>query len=102
MSDLSSGRARSRRTGWPIRATFRIDMKQDYTVFNEAIRFCARCGGPMEPRLLKATEPERLGCTRCSCVRYGDPEVAVGSIISGEEGRFVLVKRAFEPGCGKW
>src|SRR5678809_301357 len=102
MSDLSSGRARSRRTGWPIRATFRIDMKQDYTVFNEAIRFCARCGGPMEPRLLKATEPERLVCTRCSFVHYVDPKVAVGTIITDEEGRIVLVKRAIEPGYGKW
>src|SRR5947208_12465810 len=102
MSDFSRERARSRRTGWPIRATFRIDMKQDYTVFNEAIRFCARCGGPVEPRLLKATEPERLVCTRCSFVHYVDPKVAVGTIITDSPGRIVLVRRAIEPGYGKW
>src|SRR3954471_4692180 len=102
ISDLSSGCARSRRTGWPIRATFRINMKQDYRVFNEAIRFCERCGGPLEPRLLKATEPERLVCARCSFVHYIDPKVAVGTIISDEQGRIVLVKRAIEPGYGKW
>src|SRR5258705_9577117 len=102
MSDLSSGCARSRRTGWPIRATFRIDMKQDYTVFNEAIGFCERGGGPLEPRLLKATEPERLVCARCSFVHYIDPKVAVGTIISDEQRRIVLVKRAIEPGYGKW
>src|SRR5438105_5142801 len=102
MSDLSSGRARSRRTGWPMRATFRIDMKEDYTVCNDAIRFCARCGGPMEPRLLKATEPERLVCARCSFVHYIDPKVAVGTIIADDTGRIVLVKRAIEPGYGKW
>ena len=77
-------------------------MKQDYTVFNEAIRFCARCGGPLEPRLLKATEPERLVCTRCGFVHYIDPKVAVGTIITDDDGRIVLVRRAIEPGYGKW
>ena len=77
-------------------------MKQDYTVFNEAIRFCARCGGAVEPRLLKATEPERLVCTRCGAVHYVDPKVAVGTIITDEHRRIVLVKRAIEPGYGKW
>jgi len=77
-------------------------MKQDYTVFNEAIRFCAQCGGPMESRLLKATEPERLVCTQCSFVHYVDPKVAVGTIITDGQGRIVLVRRAIEPGYGKW
>jgi ADP-ribose pyrophosphatase YjhB (NUDIX family) len=77
-------------------------MKQDYTVFNEAIRFCARCGGAMEARLLKATEPERLVCTSCGFVHYIDPKVAVGTIISDNDGRIVLVRRAIEPGYGKW
>ena len=77
-------------------------MKQDYTVFNEAIRFCARCGGTLEPRLLKATEPERLVCASCGFVHYVDPKVAVGTIITDERGRIVLVKRAIEPGYGKW
>ena len=39
-----------------------------------AYRFCPRCGGELERRLLKATEPERL----------------------------VLVRRAIDPGYGKW
>ena len=77
-------------------------MKQDYTVFNEVIRFCARCGGTLEPRLLKTGEPARLVCVRCSFVHYIDPKVAVGTIITDDEGRIVLVKRAIEPGYGKW
>jgi 8-oxo-dGTP diphosphatase len=77
-------------------------MKEDYTVFNETIRFCVRCGGPLESRLLKATEPARLVCTRCAFVHYVDPKVAVGTIITDDEGRIVLVKRAIEPGYGKW
>jgi 8-oxo-dGTP diphosphatase len=77
-------------------------MKEDYTVFNETIRFCIRCGGPLESRLLKAAEPERLVCARCGFVHYVDPKVAVGTIIADDDGRIVLVKRAIEPGYGKW
>ena len=77
-------------------------MKQDYTVFNDAIRFCERCGGALEPKVLKTTEPERLVCARCGFVHYVDPKVAVGTIISGDQGRIVLVRRAIEPGYGKW
>jgi ADP-ribose pyrophosphatase YjhB (NUDIX family) len=66
-------------------------------------RFCPVCGAPLEPRVLKATEPKRLVCTSPSCgfVFYLDPKIAVGTIIRGEEG-IVLVRRAIEPGYGKW
>jgi 8-oxo-dGTP diphosphatase len=77
-------------------------MEQDYTVFNEAFRFCPRCGGTLESRLLKATEPERLVCVQCAFVHYVDPKVAVGTIITDDAGRIVLVRRAIEPGYGKW
>jgi ADP-ribose pyrophosphatase YjhB (NUDIX family) len=67
-----------------------------------AFRFCPVCGGALEPRLLKETEPERLVCTGCEFVFYLDPKVAVGTIIHDEEGRIVLIRRAIEPGYGKW
>ena len=79
-----------------------MDMEQDYTVLTESLRFCPQCGGTLESRLLKATEPERLVCSRCSFVYYIDPKVAVGTIITDEGGRIVLVRRAIEPGYGKW
>jgi len=79
-----------------------MDMEQDYTVFNEVVRFCPRCGGALESRLLKATEPERPVCSSCGFVYYIDPKVAVGTIITDEHGRVVLVRRAIEPGYGKW
>ena len=65
-------------------------------------KFCPRCGGPLEPRLLKATEPSRLVCRSCGFVFYLDPKVAVGTIIRDDHGRIVLVRRAIEPGYGKW
>jgi 8-oxo-dGTP diphosphatase len=65
-------------------------------------RFCPRCGGSLERRLLKATEPERLVCVACDFVFYLDPKIAVGTIIRTDHDRFVLVRRAIEPGYGKW
>jgi ADP-ribose pyrophosphatase YjhB (NUDIX family) len=60
------------------------------------------CGGPLEPRLLKPSEPSRLVCARCGFVFYLDPKVAVGTIIRDDQNRIVLVRRAIEPGYGKW
>ena len=65
-------------------------------------RFCPRCGGRLELRRLKPAEPERLVCTGCGFVLYLDPKIAVGTIIRSASGRLVLVRRAIEPGYGKW
>jgi ADP-ribose pyrophosphatase YjhB (NUDIX family) len=65
-------------------------------------RFCPCCGGRLERRLLKSTEPERLVCAACSFVFYLDPKIAVGTIIRAEREHLVLVRRAIEPGYGKW
>ena len=67
-----------------------------------AFRFCPICGGGLESRLLKAGEPERLVCRQCGFVFYLDPKVAVGTIIRDDAGKIVLVRRAIEPGYGKW
>ena len=65
-------------------------------------RFCPHCGGPLELRSIKRTEPERLVCASCGFVFYVDPKVAVGTIIEASDGGIVLVRRAIEPGFGKW
>jgi ADP-ribose pyrophosphatase YjhB (NUDIX family) len=67
-----------------------------------AFRFCPCCGGGLDSRLLKAAEPERLVCRECAFVFYIDPKIAVGTIIRSASGRIVLVRRAIEPGYGKW
>jgi 8-oxo-dGTP diphosphatase len=69
---------------------------------SHAYRFCPRCGGPLERRLLKANEPERLVCGACGFVFYIDPKIAVGTIIRASSGCIVLVRRAIDPGYGKW
>src|ERR687887_459633 len=69
---------------------------------SHAYQFCPRCAGALERRRLKPTEPERLVCTTCGFVFYIDPKIAVGTIIEAPSGGLVLVRRAIEPGYGKW
>lgn len=54
--------------------------------------------------MLKITEPKRLVCTSPSCgfVFYLDPKIAVGTVIRTDANQIVLVRRAIEPGYGKW
>jgi 8-oxo-dGTP diphosphatase len=80
-------------------------MQQDYRVAHQhqpAFRFCPCCGSTLTSRLLKAGEPERLVCDGCGFVFYLDPKVAVGTIIRDPTDDIVLVRRAIEPGYGKW
>lgn len=68
-------------------------------------KFCPVCGSTLEPRVLKVTEPTRLVCTSPACgfVFYLDPKIAVGTIIRVNDARrLVLVRRAIEPGYGRW
>ena len=65
-------------------------------------RFCPVCGGSLESRLLKEGDPTRLVCVACGYVFYLDPKLAVGTVIQDEQGRIALVRRAIEPGYGKW
>ena len=67
-------------------------------------RFCPKCGGALESRLLRAGDPRRLVCTAAACgfVFYMDPKVAVGTIIRDDAQRLLLVRRAIEPGYGLW
>jgi ADP-ribose pyrophosphatase YjhB (NUDIX family) len=69
---------------------------------SHAYRFCPRCGGTLERRVLKSSEPERPVCAACGFVFYIDPKIAVGTIIETGGAELVLVRRAIEPGYGKW
>ena len=64
--------------------------------------FCPMCGGQLEARSVKMNEPERLVCSRCGFIFYLDPKVAVGTIITDPQQHIVLVRRAIQPGYGKW
>ena len=60
------------------------------------------CGGPLVRKVVKESEPLRPVCNSCGYVIYLDPKVAVGTIITNTENRIALVRRAIEPGYGKW
>ena len=64
-------------------------------------RYCPRCGGGLDKRLVKASEPKRLVCQTCSFIFYQDPKVVAGTIFM-LDGGIVLLKRGVEPSLGKW
>ncbi|HWO40976.1 MAG TPA: NUDIX hydrolase [Candidatus Eisenbacteria bacterium] len=64
-------------------------------------RFCPRCGGRLETRTVKASEPKRLVCTACEFIFYQDPKVVAGTVFT-LHGGIVLLKRNVEPAAGKW
>jgi ADP-ribose pyrophosphatase YjhB (NUDIX family) len=64
--------------------------------------FCPLCGADLELRSLKPSEPDRLVCVQCGFIFYQDPKVAVATIILDENQHIVLVRRAIQPGYGKW
>ena len=63
--------------------------------------FCPRCGGRLEPRLLKDGDPERMVCGACGFVFYLGPKLVAGAIFE-LHGEVVLIQRDIEPGYGKW
>ena len=65
-------------------------------------RFCPRCAGALESRLIKAGDIPRLVCGACGYVFYLDPKVAVGAIIRVSDDEIVLCRRAIDPGYGRW
>jgi ADP-ribose pyrophosphatase YjhB (NUDIX family) len=67
----------------------------------DTYKFCPRCGGALEKRLLKTGEPERLVCRACGFVFYLDPKLAVIAVIPMDAG-VVMVRRAIDPGYGLW
>jgi 8-oxo-dGTP diphosphatase len=64
-------------------------------------RYCPRCSGSLETRVVKPNEPQRLVCAACSFIFYQDPKVVAGTIFTLDN-RIVLLKRAVEPALGKW
>ena len=73
----------------------------DHDTGSVPYRFCPRCGGELELRLLVAHDPERLTCKQCSFVFYLDPKVAAGAILE-LDGGIVLGRRSIEPCVGTW
>src|SRR3990172_7949080 len=63
--------------------------------------FCPKCGGVLKSKFIKPFEPARMVCSGCEFVFFLDPKVAACCIVSLDQ-EVVLLKRAIEPGYGKW
>jgi ADP-ribose pyrophosphatase YjhB (NUDIX family) len=64
-------------------------------------KFCPRCAGRFEKRILKNGDPERLVCPDCGLIFYLGPKLVAGAIFE-MDGEIVLVQRDIEPGYGMW
>ena len=64
-------------------------------------QFCPLCGTTLTLQEIKAGETARPACGACAFVHFEDPKLAAGCIIE-IEGQIALVRRAIEPGYGKW
>lgn len=66
------------------------------------IRFCPFCGSDrIERRVPRRDDKQRPVCADCGWVHYVGPVVAAGLILRDGD-QVCLVRRAHEPGLGKW
>ncbi len=73
------------------------------TPFDQTLefRYCPKCGSGLVSKRLKDHEPERMVCKECEFVLFHDPKLAAGTLFQ-QDAKFVLLRRAIEPGYGKW
>jgi ADP-ribose pyrophosphatase YjhB (NUDIX family) len=62
-------------------------------------KFCLSCGYELETREIGGAQ--RKACSRCSFIHWGNYSVGVGALIA-RDGKFLLVRRAQDPGKGYW
>ncbi len=64
-------------------------------------RYCTQCAAPLAEKETGPARKKVPWCPRCGAIHWIDPKIAAGALIV-REGRVLLVKRAIEPGVGKW
>ncbi|MEN3113123.1 NUDIX hydrolase [Uliginosibacterium paludis] len=67
----------------------------------EEIRFCSRCGTPVETRIPDGDTRPRQVCPACDSVHYVNPKLVVGSLPVWQD-KVLLCRRAIEPRRGYW
>ncbi|MBF0528737.1 MAG: NUDIX domain-containing protein [Deltaproteobacteria bacterium] len=63
--------------------------------------YCPRCAGRFEPAMADVLGFPPLCCSQCGLVYYLDPKLACAGLLA-QDGRVLLVKRAWPPQKGKW
>lgn len=67
-----------------------------------SVKFCSRCGSPLTLGPVPGEERERLACANCGYVAYLNPRLVVTALPVTDTGGVMLLRRAIEPGYGKW
>ncbi|NQX61312.1 NUDIX hydrolase [Paenibacillus qinlingensis] len=65
------------------------------------VKFCSSCGAAMETRDVDGTERRACTAPECSFVHWGNYSIGVGALVMKDE-KILLVRRAQEPGKGRW
>ena len=60
------------------------------------LRYCTACAAPLD-----GARPHPV-CTGCGRTHFRDPKVGVGVVVRDRSGRLLLVRRAVDPGRGRW
>lgn len=68
---------------------------------NVEFKYCPVCGGDLHRFVVKEGEKARLVCKRCGYIYYLDPKLVACTLVE-IDGGILLLKRAIEPGRGKW
>jgi 8-oxo-dGTP diphosphatase len=67
-----------------------------------SLRFCPRCGAPLQFGAVEGEDRHRLACGSCGFVFYVNPRLVVTTIPVNDAGEVVLLRRGIEPGRGWW
>jgi ADP-ribose pyrophosphatase YjhB (NUDIX family) len=66
------------------------------------VRYCSRCATELAFGPVAGEDRDRLACPACGFVAYLNPRLVVTALPVTESGEIVLLRRAIEPGYGKW
>jgi len=65
------------------------------------MKFCSKCGNPVEQRVPEGDNRHRHVCPSCDTIHYINPNIVAGTVpVYGD--RVLLCKRAIEPRLGYW
>lgn len=68
----------------------------------EMVRYCSRCGTALRYGPLSGEHRERHACEACGFIAYINPRLVVTTLPVTAAGELVLLRRAIEPGYGRW
>jgi len=66
------------------------------------MQFCSTCGHPVVSRVPPGDTLPRHVCDACGTVHYQNPKLVAGCVVTADDGRYLICRRAIEPRHGFW